>query len=63
MVSPPHPDPWFKVIIVWVVGFFEVITHNSATVMFWIGAVYGVLNIIALVRREFLKGKNNGSAE
>lgn len=58
-----NPDPWFKVAIVWLIGLFETITDNSAAVMFWIGAIYGVLNIIVLIRREFFRNHKNGPSQ
>jgi len=69
-VNAHTPDSWFKVMAVWTVAFieylkgtFEWVNQNSATVMFWIGAIYGVLNIIVLIRREFFRNHKNGPSQ
>lgn len=57
----PHFSEWHKIALTLIVGLFETLQNNSATVMFWLGAIYAVLNIIALIRREFLRRDKDAS--
>jgi hypothetical protein len=47
---PTFLDELFRALPIWIVAFFETITNSLPTLILWLTAIYGVLQIVRIVR-------------